>query len=273
MRFVDLHGTAVPALGFGTYKLTGDTCREGVLDALALGYRHIDTAQIYGNEAEVGEAIRHSGVPRSGLFLTTKVWVDALHAPDVLRSAEESLRCLGTDYVDLLLVHWPSRTVPLEETLGAFERLREAGKTRHIGVSNFSPGGFARALELAPVACNQVEYHVFLDQQRVHSLCQTHGALLTAYRPLAGGGLREDATVQAIAEAHACTPEQIGLAWPLQQPQVAAIPKASSPAHRRANLAALDVVLSGEEMGRLSALTRANRRFVNPSNLAPDWDA
>ncbi len=273
MRWIDLRGTAVPALGFGTYKLTGAACREGVLDALALGYRHLDTATIYGNEAEVGAALRASAVPRADVFLTTKVWVDRLGAADVQRSAEQSLRALGTDAVDLLLVHWPSRTVPLAETIGAMVRLQEQGKTRHIGVSNFPPGLFAEALALAPVACNQVEYHVFLDQARVQGLCETHGALLTAYRPLAGGALRQDPVVQGIAEAHGATPEQVGLAWLLAQPRVAAIPKASSHEHRVANLEALDLVLSGEETRQLAALTHQNRRMVNPANLAPNWNA
>jgi 2,5-diketo-D-gluconate reductase B len=271
--FLDLHGTAVPALGFGTYRLTGDACREAVLDALALGYRHLDTAAIYGNEAEVGDAMRRSDVSREEVFLTTKVWFDDLAAPDVQRSAEASLRRLGTDYVDLLLVHWPSRTVPLEETLGAFERLRAAGKTRAIGVSNFPPGLFAQALEIAPVACNQVEYHLFLDQTRIHGLCQKHGAMLTAYRPLAGGTVGDDPTVRAVAEAHGVTPAQVALRWLLQQDRVATIPKAASPAHRRANLAVLDFTLSGADMARLTPLTKANRRFVNPSDTAPDWEA
>ena len=263
----------MPALGFGTYRLTGDACREGVLDALSLGYRHLDTATSYDNEAEVGEALRRSDVSRSEVFLTTKVWVTDLAAPDVQRSAEQSLRRLGTDYVDLLLVHWPSRTVPLEETLGAFERLQQAGKTRLIGVSNFPPGLFARAMELAPVVCNQVEYHLFLDQTRIHGLCQKHEALLTAYRPLARGVVSEDPVVREIAEAHGVTPAQVALRWLLQQPRVAAIPMASSPEHRRANLAALDFALSDAEVGRLRALTTANRRYVNPPDLAPDWEA
>lgn len=273
MLFVDMHGTAVPVLGFGTYKLTGDACRESVLDALSIGYRHLDTAQIYGNEAEVGEALRRSAVARSEVFLTTKLWVDTLTEAAVPKACEDSLRRLGTDYVDLLLVHWPSRTVPIEETLGAFVRLQEAGKVRHIGVSNFSPKQFAEAMEIAPVACNQVEYHIFLDQHRVRGLCEKHDAVLTAYRPLAGGALRDDETVRAIAESHGCTPEQVGLSWLLHQARVVAIPKASTSAHRRSNLAALDVRLSGEEIGRLNALTRENRRFVSPPELAPEWDA
>lgn len=273
MIHIDVHGVAVPALGLGTWRLSGAAGRDAVETALGLGYRHLDTAQAYGNEAEVGAALRASDVSRHEVFLTTKVWEDALAPEDVARTAEESLRRLGTDYVDLLLVHWPSRTVPLAETLGAFVRLQEAGKARHIGVSNFPPGLFAEALALAPVACNQVEYHVFLDQSRLHGLCEKHGALLTAYRPLAGGALRQDETVRAIAEAHGCSPEQIGLRWLLQQSRVAAIPKAASAAHRRANLAVLDFSLSGVEMGQLTALTHANRRLVNPPELAPDWDA
>ena len=273
LKTLDLDGTAVPVLGFGTYKLNGRACRDGVADALALGYRHIDTAQIYENEIEVGEGLRQSGVLRADVFLTTKVWHTALRPDDVARTAEESLRRLGTDYVDLLLVHWPSPAVPLADTLGAFERLREAGKTRFIGVSNFPAALLVEAFEHADVRCNQVEYHVLLDQSPLVGLMRARGGMLTAYRPLAGGTLAAEPVVEEIARAHGATASQVALAWLLAQDGVSAIPKAASSEHRRANLAALEIALSGDERDALKTLARTrNRRFVNP-DIAPVWDA
>ncbi len=271
MKTLDIDGIAVPALGLGTYKLTGDACIDAVADALALGYRHLDTATMYGNEADVGAGMRRSSVARADVFLTTKVWRDDLRPDDVTRSADESLRRLGTDYVDLLLVHWPDADVPLADTLGAFERLREAGKTRLIGVSNFPPSLLAAAAALADIRCNQVEYHVLLDQRRLASQMRDLGGVLTAYRPL-GHRVGDEPVVADIAAAHGATPEQVALAWLLGQRGVAAIPKASSTEHRRANLAAAEIVLADDEMETLHALAaRRHERFVVPT-FAPDWE-
>lgn len=264
-----VQGERVPALGFGTYKLTGAECREAVADALELGYRHLDTAAAYENEAEVGAALAASGVARESVFLTTKVWTDDLRAGDVERSTHESLRKLQTEYVDLLLIHWPSETVPLEETLGAMFALRDAGKVRHVGVSNFPLPLLRQACTLGPIFCNQVEYHPFLGQHELLVEAEAHDLLLTAYRPLAKGRVSEAAVLREIAGAHGKTPAQVALRWLLQQPGVAAIPKAASHRHRAANIDLFDFTLSEEEMTRIGGLAR-NERLVNPG-WAPDW--
>ena len=171
MKTVDVGGARIPALGFGTWQLEGDDCRAGVENALDLGYRHIDTAQIYGNEAEVGEAIQASEVAREDIWLTTKVWYERATAAQVKSSTEESLRKLRTGYVDLLLFHWPNDRVELKETLGAMNELREQGLAKHIGVSNFTPTLLKQALEIAPVRALQCEYHPFLAQKELIALC------------------------------------------------------------------------------------------------------
>ncbi len=272
MTHYDVQDVSIPALGFGTWQMRGDDARDGVEQALALGYRHIDTAQVYENEAEVGAGLAASGVPRADVFLTTKVWRDAL-APDALAaSVDESLRKLGTDYVDLLLVHWPTPDVPLAETLGALGRVREAGKTRLVGVSNFPAGMLRRALEIDPaLATDQVEYHPLLGQDRLADLVRQRGMVLTAYSPLAQGEVLQNETVREIADAHGAGPAQVALAWLLGQDRVVAIPKASSAEHRASNLAAADLALTDEERARLDALPK-DRRLVDP-DFAPDWDA
>ena len=272
MTHYDVQDVPVPALGFGTWQLRGDDARRGVEHALALGYRHVDTAQVYKNEAEVGAGLAASGVPRADVFVTTKVWRSNL-APDAVGpSVDESLAKLGTDYVDLLLVHWPVDDVPLAETLGALGRVRAAGKTRLVGVSNFPAGMLRRALEIDPdLATDQVEYHPLLDQDRLLDVVRQRAMVLTAYSPLAQGEVLENETAREIAEAHGVGPAAVALAWLLGQDRVVAIPKASSDAHREANLAAADLALTDEERARLDALPK-DRRLVDP-DFAPDWDA
>ena len=270
MTHYDVQGVSIPALGFGTWQLQGDDARDGVENALALGYRHIDTAQAYDNEAQVGAGLAASGVPRADVFLTTKVWRDTL-APDALAaSVDESLGKLGTDYVDLLLVHWPNPDVPLADTLGALGRIREAGKTRLVGVSNFPAEMLRQALEIDPmVAADQVEYHPFLGQDPLLDLVRQRGMVLTAYSPLAQGEVLQDETVREIADAHDAGPAQVALAWLLGQDRVVAIPKASSQAHRESNLKAADLTLTDQERARLDALPK-DRRLVDP-DFAPEW--
>src|SRR5215208_4004506 len=183
-EIVDVQGTQVPALGFGTWLLTGEDAAEGVRDALEIGYRQIDTARAYENEREVGRGIADSGVPREEIFLTTKVPPDEATADQVERDCEQSLERLGVDYLDLLLLHWPSPDVPLEETLKALTALRDDGRIRNLGVSNFPAGLLKQALDLAPVFCDQVEYHPFLDQSRLLELARANDVLITAYSPL-----------------------------------------------------------------------------------------
>ena len=255
MKSIEIEGDRVPALGFGTWELTGRTCREAVADALAIGYRHIDTAQGYDNEEEVGRAIAESDVDRTGIFVTTKIAPHNLDFQRVLRSTEESLRRLRTDYIDLLLIHWPNPEVPLEESLGAMMRLKDEGRIRHIGVSNFSIGLLTEALRLAPVVCNQVKYHPLLDQGEMLEFVRHHGLMLTAYSPLGRGHVRSEPVLQEIGRRHDREPAQVALRWLMQQERVAAIPKAADPDHRRSNLRIFDFELSPEEMERIASLS------------------
>ncbi|MGB3543851.1 aldo/keto reductase [Rubrivirga sp.] len=272
MTHYDVHGVSIPALGFGTWQLRGDGARDGVEHALSLGYRHIDTAQVYKNEAEVGAGLEASDVARGDVFLTTKVWGTNVAPSKLTASVDESLRKLGTDYVDLLLLHWPNDEIELEAQLVALEGVREAGKARLIGVSNYPAGMLRDALELVPdLATDQVEHHVFLEQDRLYDIVRERGMVLTAYSPLAQGAVLEDETIREIADARGVGPAQIALAWILGQDRAVAIPKASSAAHRESNLRAADLALEDDERAALDALTK-NRRLVDP-DFAPDWSA
>lgn len=266
----EIQGTRVPALGFGTWQLDGDDCRAAVEHALALGYRHIDTAQGYHNEQHVGAALAASGVPRDEVFLVTKVRPDAFRAEDAIRSTRESLEKLRVDHVDLLLLHWPNPDVPVEETLGALGVLQEEGAVRHLGVSNFTPELAARANEARRIFTNQVEYHPYLHQRKLLAQADDLDLLLTAYSPVARGAVLEDPALREIGEAHGKNPAQVTLRWLLQQPRVAAIPKAASADHRAANLNVFDFELSDEEMERIHGLEREERLTDLPN--APRWD-
>jgi 2,5-diketo-D-gluconate reductase B len=269
-QVVRVQGTAVPALGFGTWQIEGDDAREAVRDALEIGYRHIDTAKAYGNEREVGAGIRDSGVARDEIWLTTKVPHDEAEPNAVRAAAEGSLERLGTDYVDLLLLHWPSRDVPLEQTMVALDLLRRDGLARHVGVSNFPAGMLGRALEVAPLLCDQVEFHPFLGQERLLELAAENDVLITAYSPLAHGKVPDDATLREIGEAHGKTAGQVALRWLLDQPHVSPIPKASSHERRLENFEVFDFELSGDERKRIDELPK-DVRTANPP-WAPDWD-
>ena len=256
MEHQNVKGEKVPSLGLGTYRLGGEDCVGAVSLALSMGYRHVDTAQMYGNEAEVGRGMEESGVDRGEVFLTTKVWPNDFRHERVIRRTHESLQKLRTDYVDLLLMHWPGDGVPLAETLGAMRELREEGGVKHIGVSNFSPSLAEEAAEHADVFCNQVEYHVYRDQDALLDQAREMDYLLVAYRPLSRGGVENDATLKEIGEAHGKTAAQVALRWLLQQEKVSAIPKATGEDHLRTNLDVFDFELSDEEMGRVSSLSR-----------------
>ena len=273
MEYREIKGTRVPALGLGTWQLSGRSCFETVRQALDLGYRHIDTAQMYGNETEVGWAIRESGIDRDAIFLTTKIAPGNMAAAAVRRSTEESLRRLATDHVDLLLIHWPAGEVPLGETLGALARLRDAGKARHIGVSNFNVALLEEAVATqgADIFCNQVEYHPYLSQRAVLAAVRRHGLLLTAYSPLARGRIQRDPALASIARSYGKSPAQVALRWLLDQDGVAAIPKAAGRAHLAANLAIFDFALRPEHRAAIDALDD-NYRVVDPAGWAPDWD-
>jgi 2,5-diketo-D-gluconate reductase B len=261
----------IPRLGLGTWQLEGEVAREAVRDALELGYRHIDTARMYGNEREVGEGLRDAGVAREDVWVTTKVWHDDLEPDRLRRSAEASLSDLGLDRVDLLMIHWPNAGVRLGDTLAALHRVRQDGMAQHIGVCNFPTTLLREALAEFPIACDQVEYHVYLSQRAVLDVAHAHGVTVTAYSPLGSGGLLGDPVLASIAELRGASPAQVALRWLLDQSGVAAIPRSTSHENRAANLAALDLApLTYEERSKLDGLARG-RRFTNPS-FAPEWD-
>ena len=265
-----VQGVQVPKLGFGTWQVTGAACREGVADALALGYRHIDTARMYGNEREVGQGIADSGVPREEIWLTTKVWPTEAAPEDLTASFARQLDALDTGHVDLLLLHWPNPEVPLRETLGAMQELQAQGLTRHTGVSNFPSALLRQALDLAPVLADQVEYHAYLGQPALLELCRERDVMLTAYSPFAHGHLLDDPVLAEVAGELGRTPGQVALRWLLDQPLVSVIPKASSHERRAENLAVFDFALSDQQRGRIAGLERG-QRTADPS-FAPDWD-
>lgn len=272
MKSLDLKGARIPALGFGTWALSGSACRRMVAHALDLGYRHVDTAAIYGNEAEVGQGIRDSGLPRADIFLTTKVWNNNLDAKGFRASATRSLRALGTEYVDLLLVHWPTRSVPLAETIAALLAAKADGLTRHVGVSNFPVALMREAVETlgADIVANQVEYHPYLSQNRVLDYCRAHDIALTAYSPVAKGRVSSDPALAAIGRRHGKTPAQVALRWLIEQPNVSVIPKAGSEAHARENFEIFDFELTVEDRAAIAALPK-NHRLTDMLNGC-EWD-
>lgn len=261
-------GATMPMLGFGTWRLAGEACRRAVRDALALGYRHLDTAQGYHNEAEVGQAMREANVPRDAIYLTTKVWPDDLVANPAI--VDESLERLQTNYLDLLLLHWPSPTLSIDAAVEALEAVRRSGKTHAIGVSNYTIDQCRRAAAIAPIMCNQVELHPFLNQRSLRAACQTLNLRVVAYCPIARGQVNDDPVLRDIARAHQLTPAQVSLCW-LRQQGIVAIPKAASPSRQRENLASLEGHLSEEAMKRINGLS-CNRRLVDP-DFAPRWDS
>lgn len=267
-----IRGEAVPVIGLGTFELTGPEGETAIRTAIELGYRQIDTAIRYGNELEVGRAIRNSGVPRSELFVTTKIWFNDLQPETVARRVGESLERLGLDQVDLLLVHWPTRDVPLGETLAAFAEEKAKGNTRLIGVSNFTVALLDEALDVhkADLFCNQVEYHPFLSQQKLLARMRRSGMLLNAYQPIARGKVFNSDVLNELGRKYGKTAGQVTLRWLIQQDGVGAIPRSSRPENMRANLDIFDFELSGEDMAAIHALARGERysRF----DWEPEWD-
>ena len=256
MQYQTIKGEKVPSLGLGTYRLTGDACETAVERALGMGYRHVDTAQMYGNEAEVGRGLEDSGVERGEVFLTTKVWPSDFVHDRVISKTLESLRRLRTDYVNLLLMHWPPDGVPLGETLEAMRKLQDRGSVLHIGVSNFSPSLLEEATGHAQIFCNQVQYHPYRSQTALLDQARELDYLLTAYTPLSRGGVKDDATLLEIGGDHGKTATQVALRWLVQQDRVSAIPKATGGEHLAENLDVFDFELSEEEMGRVFSLGR-----------------
>jgi 2,5-diketo-D-gluconate reductase B len=273
MIYVEAQGARIPALGLGTWQLDGDVARRMVGYALDLGYRHIDTAQMYGNEAEVGAALAGSAVPREQIWLSTKIWPDNFRAGALKRAAEERVRRLRTE-PDLLLLHWPNPRVPLEETMGALNEVKRRGLARHIGISNFNVAlirdGLAASEE--PLVANQVEYQPYLSQRAVLEEVRANGMALVAYSPLAKGRVFDDRTLARIGERHDKNPGQVTLRWLLQQDGVAAIPRSSREAHAKANLEIFDFELSEAEMEEIFALAHPGGREVQVAGFAPRWD-
>ena len=254
-----IQGTEIPRLGYGTWLVTGRDATDGVRDALEIGYRHIDTARAYENEAEVGAGIAASGVDRGDFWLTTKIWIEDFEPARLKRAAEDSLRKLRTDHVDLLLLHWPNPEVPLEHTLQAMRELQEEGKIGHAGVSNFPAGMLARALEILPLFADQVEYHPFLAQDALLGLAQQHDVMLTAYSPLAHGKVVGHPELTAIGEQYGKSAGQVAIRWLLDQPKVTTLPKASSHGRRVENFEVFDFALSDADRDRIAALPKDAR--------------
>jgi 2,5-diketo-D-gluconate reductase B len=274
MHDVTAHGAQIPALGFGTFRMDEPDVLRMVPHVLKLGFRHIDTAQAYGNEAAVGEGIARSGLGRGEVFLTTKVWVDHYRAPDLLRSVDESLARLRTDHVDLLLLHWPNDAVPLAEQIGALNAVRRSGKARHIGVSNFNTAQMAEAARLseAPLVTNQVEYHPYLDQSAVLRAARAAGMAVTAYYPMADGKVLADPVLRDIAARHGRSVAQVVLRWLVQQDGIVALSKTVREDRATENLAMADLILDEAEITAIHALARPDGRVVSPAGLAPIWD-
>jgi 2,5-diketo-D-gluconate reductase B len=272
MHFVEANGARIPAIGLGTWELRGRTCARIVEQALRLGYRHIDTAQIYENEREVGEGLRASGIRRDEVFVTTKVWPSHFAPNDLERSAKESLARLRLADVDLLLLHWPNPQILLAETLGALARAKQLGLARHIGISNFTVALIRQAAAACaePLVCDQVEYHPFLDQTKVKDACARHGMALVAYSPVAKGRIKNERALARIGDRYRKSAVQVGLRWLVQQ-NVSAIPRTSRLERLSENIDVFDFELSDEEMSQISAMGSVGGGFTD-FGFAPKWD-
>lgn len=274
MHYVQTHDASLPAIGFGMFRMTEAEVEAIVPAALVTGFRHFDTAQIYENEAALGRALAQSGAKRDDLFLTTKVWVSNYTAERFIASVDESLERLGTDRVDLLLAHWPGDTVPVTQQIAWLNEARAAGKTRHIGVSNYNRMQLREAIHssAAPIVTNQIEIHPYIDQAAMAALARETGTALTAYFAMADGAVPRDPLISAIAEQHGKTAAQVGLRWLLQQGFVA-LTKTAKAERLAANFDIFDFSLTEEEMAALAGLAQPGGRIVNPEGLAPDWSA
>lgn len=258
-------------MGFGTWEIEGDACRESVRDALEIGYRLIDTARMYENEAEVGAGIRESGVLRDEIFLTSKIPPSKLRASDVRSETETSLRELEVDYLDLMLIHWPSDEVPLRETMGELAQLSEERKILRIGVSNFPLRHLREARSIVSVFCDQVEFHPFLGQDKLLRFARETGMLVTAYSPLGSGEIGDWSTLERLGEKYGKSAQQVALRYLLGHDRVAAIPRSTSHEHRVENFDVFDFELDADDVAAIDDLPK-NQRQIDPK-WAPDWDA
>ena len=273
MKHLTIKGIKIPRLGLGTWMMDSQTAPAAIKKALEVGLRHIDTAQIYDTEELVAEAIRKSLVSRKDIFLTTKLWRNHLTGEaSVIKGAEESLRKLNTDYVDLLLIHWPFPEMPLEECLFALKKLKDSGKARSIGVSNFTSSLLKKALKLCPqILTNQVEYHPLLNQDILLQDIENHGICLTAYSPLARGHVMKIQQLEIIGRKYNKTPAQVALRWLIEQENVVAIFKSVKPERIQSNRDIFDFQLSFEDKKTIHRLTHNKKRTLNPA-FAPQWD-
>jgi diketogulonate reductase-like aldo/keto reductase len=269
--FVEAKGFRIPLVGLGTWALRGRDCARLVEQAIRIGYRHIDTAQMYDNEAEVGEGVRASGM-RSEAVITTKVQPTLLAPHDLEWSVKESLGRLRLDVIDLLVIHWPNPRVPLSETLGAMAKMKREGYTRAIGVSNFTIALMDEAVSVSsePLVCNQVECHPFLNQDKVIAAAKGHGMALVAYSPIARGGAKGDTVLRRIGKAHGKTAAQVSLRYLVQQ-GIAVIPRTSKRERLEENFSLFDFELSDAEMREIHGLSSHNDRIVDWS-WSPNWD-
>jgi 2,5-diketo-D-gluconate reductase B len=272
MEFVEANGATIPTIGLGTWELRGRACARLVEQALRIGYRHIDTAEMYENEPEVGEGLRASGVSRGDIFVTTKVWTDNLAPREFVRATKESLARLRLSEVDLLLIHWPNARVPLADSVGALCEMKKAGLARHVGVSNFTVALIEEAVRLAtePLVVDQVEWHPFIDQSKVSAACRRHGMAVIAYCPIAKGQTVGNDVLKRIGAAHGKTAAQASLRFLIQEGAIV-IPRTSRPERLAENFAIFDFALSADEMDAIRALAHPRGRLVNWSG-APQWD-
>jgi 2,5-diketo-D-gluconate reductase B len=274
MDFVDAKGARIPLLGLGTWELRGRVCARIVEQALRLGYHHIDTAEMYDNEREVGDGVRASGVARNDVFVTTKVWPSHFAPRELERAAKDSLARLKLSEVDLLLLHWPNPQVPLADTLGALRGVKQMGLTRHIGVSNFTVPLIEEAVRLAgdDLVCNQIEMHPFLDQSKLAAAGRAHGMAIVAYSPIAKGSAVNNAVLARIGRAHGKSAAQVSLRWLVQQ-EIAVIPRTSRIERLPENRAIFDFELSAVEMAEIGSLARRGGRLVDYAfSGSPKWD-
>jgi diketogulonate reductase-like aldo/keto reductase len=271
MQAVEAKGFRIPIVGLGTWELRGRDCARLVEQAIHLGYRHIDTAQMYANEAEVGEGVRKSG-KRAEVMVTTKVAHTSMAPQDVERSVKESLRKLHIDELDLLIIHWPNDRIPLAETLGAMAKMKQAGYVKQLGVSNFTVKLLDEAVKATaePLVCNQIEYHPFLDQTKVVAATRAHGMAVVAYSPIARGSASGHEVLERIGRAHGKSAAQVSLRWLIQQ-DIVVIPRTSKRERLEENIAIFDFALSAAEMAEIAALSAAQKRIVNLA-WSPEWD-
>lgn len=274
MERIEAGGASIPAIGLGTWTLDDDAAEAMTAEAIRVGYRHVDTAVMYGNEAGVGAGLRAGGAARDDIFLTTKIWHDDIGAGDLQAALKASLSRLKCDHVDLALIHWPSKTIPLADSIGALNDAADQGLARHVGVSNFTIPLLeeATALSPRPIVCNQIENHPQLDQTRVIAACRAAGLAVVSYCPLSrGSGLFEEPVIARAAARHGVSPAQVVLRWHVQQEGVIAIPRTSNPARLPENIAVFDFALEAEEMHAISALGAQKLRHCDFA-FSPDWD-